>query len=114
MSLADRQMRAIVTTVPFGSIDPEPLRLLKEGGIDYTINPLGRKLRTEEVADVIRGYDIIVAGTEIISPEAMAGSPELKAICRVGIGLDGVDLLAARENGFFPFLPTAQNPCSSF
>lgn len=92
-------LTAIVTTVPFGAIDPEPLTLLSDAGIDLTINPLGRKLKTEEVADVINGYDIIIAGTEIISREAMQASKPLKAICRVGIGLDGVDLLAARDLG---------------
>lgn len=105
------RLRAIVTTVPFGAIDAEPIRLLEEAGIDLTINPLGRKLKTEEVADVINGYDIIIAGTEIISREAMAASQPLKIICRVGIGLDGVDLLAARDLGIaVSYTPDGPSP----
>lgn len=91
--------RVIVTTVPFGVIDPKPLRLLEENGIELVINPLDRKLKPEEVADVIRGFPVVIAGTEIISEETMKSCPDLKAICRVGIGLDGVDLPASQELG---------------
>ena len=90
-------MRAVITTVPFGTIDPEPLRLLQDAGVDYEINPLGRKLRPEEVAGVIGDADIVIAGTEPITAEVMDSCANLRAICRVGIGLDSVDLLAARE-----------------
>jgi len=89
--------RVIVTTVPFGTIDPRPLELLQQAGIECVINPLGRKLRAEEVGDVIRGFPVVVAGTEIIDAATIRSCPDLRAICRVGIGLDGVDLLAARR-----------------
>lgn len=88
-----------MTTVPFGTIDPTPLEMLRAAGVEVVINPLGRKLRAEEVADVIAGFPVVIAGTETISRQAMAASPGLKAICRVGIGLDSVDLVAARELG---------------
>ena len=105
------KLRAVVTTIPFGAINPEPIRLLSEAGINLAINPLGHKLKTEEVAGVINGYDIIIAGTEIISREAMEASKPLKAICRVGIGLDGVDLLAARDLGIsVSYTPDGPSP----
>ena len=102
---------AIVTTVPFGAIDRRPLDVLEAAGIDVTINPLGRKLRNEEVSEIVRGYDLYIAGTEIISAETMAQSPNLRAICRVGIGLDGLDLLAARKQGIaVSYTPDGPSP----
>ena len=104
-------MRAIITTVPFGAVDPKPIELLEGAGIDYVINPLGRKLRPEEVAGVIGDADIVIAGTEPITDDVMSQCPNLKAICRVGIGLDSVDLLAARERGIVvSYTPDGPSP----
>ncbi|PCI42184.1 MAG: lactate dehydrogenase [Rhodospirillaceae bacterium] len=104
-------MKVIITTVPFGTIDPMPLELLDEQGLRYEINPLGRKLRPEEVAGVIGDADIVIAGTEPITDQVMEACPNLKAICRVGIGLDSVDLLAARSRGIaVSYTPDGPSP----
>ena len=91
--------RAIVTTVPFGAVDAAPLALLKAAGIELVMNPIGRRLKATEVAEVVAGFPVVIAGTETITAEAMAACRGLKAICRVGIGLDSVDLVAARRLG---------------
>lgn len=101
----------VITTVPFGVISPEPLDLLASSGLSYQINPLGRKLRPDEVASVIGGASIVIAGTEPITDAVMAACPNLKAICRVGIGLDSVDLVAARARGIaVSFTPDGPSP----
>lgn len=106
-----KPLKAIVTTVPFGSIDPKPVELMHKNGLEHVINPLGRKLRPEEVADVIKGFPIIIAGTEPITAKIMDASPELKAICRVGIGLDSIDLVAARQRGIaVSYTPDGPSP----
>ena len=104
-------MKAVITTVPFGAVDPKPLELLRNAGLAYEINPLGRKLRPEEVAGVIGDADIVIAGTEPITADVMDACSNLKSICRVGIGLDSVDLLAARERGIgVAFTPDGPSP----
>lgn len=103
-------MRAIITTIPFGEIDPTPRQMLATAGIEFVVNPLGRKLRAAEVPEFIHGYDIVIAGTEKIGADALS-SPALKVICRVGIGLDGVDLVEARERGIsVTYTPDAPSP----
>lgn len=97
MSLIPR--RVIVTTVPFGKIDPTPINILNASGIELVINPIGRKLKPDEVRDVIAGFPAVIAGTETIDVETLKSCPDLKVICRVGVGLDSVDLLAARKLG---------------
>lgn len=104
-------MKVIITTVPFGEVDPRAIDILENQGLAYTINPLGRKLRPEEVAGVIGDADIVIAGTESITDAVMAACPNLKAICRVGIGLDSVDLLAARKrNILVSYTPDGPSP----
>lgn len=88
----------IVTTTPFGREDERPLRLLEKAGLAVDLNPFERRLRPDEVADVIGEHAVVIAGTEPITGHVIARCSNLRAICRVGIGLDGVDLIAAREN----------------
>ena len=91
--------RALITTVPFGEVGPAPLRVLEEAGVDYVVNPVGRRLTGSELVTLIPGFDILIAGTEPITEQAMEVARELRLISRVGVGLDNVDLLAARSLG---------------
>ena len=57
-------MKVLVTTVPFATADRTPLDLLEDAGIDYVINPLNRKLKQNELAEMIEDYDCLIAGIE--------------------------------------------------
>ena len=85
--------RVLVTTVPFASENKLPLDLLESRGIEYVINPLNRKLKENELIDLVKDFDAIIAGTEPITDKVLEAAPSLKIISRVGIGLDSVDLL---------------------
>jgi D-3-phosphoglycerate dehydrogenase len=101
----------LITTVPFGQLNGEPLRLLAEAGFRHTINPLGRRPTEAELADMISGFDVLIAGTEPITERVMEKAPQLRLISRVGIGLDNVDLLAARARGIaVAYTPDAPSP----
>jgi len=91
--------RVLITTVPFGEPDRTPLDLLEAAGIEYVINPLGRKLKESEVAEMAAEFGVLIAGTETISARVMQQAPHLQLIARVGIGLDGIDLQEARRRG---------------
>jgi D-3-phosphoglycerate dehydrogenase len=91
--------KALITTVPFGEKNRLPLELLEAAGVEYLINPLGRRLNEGELADMISDFDALIAGTEPITDRVMAKAPKLRLISRVGIGLDNVELLAAERRG---------------
>lgn len=91
--------KAFISTIPFAESDPTPVRLLQQAGVDFVINPVGRKLKEDELADLIGDYDVLIAGTEPVTEKVMARASRLKLIARVGIGLDSVDLTAARRRG---------------
>jgi D-3-phosphoglycerate dehydrogenase / 2-oxoglutarate reductase len=102
--------RVLITTVPFG-VQPRPLNLLEGDGIEYVINPIGRRLKEDELAEMIGGFGVMIAGTEPITARVMDAAPHLRLISRVGIGLDSVDLAAARARGIaVSYTPEAPSP----
>jgi len=104
-------MKALITTIPFGDKNRLPLELLEGAGIEYLINPIGRKLVEHELAEMVADFDVIIAGTEPITDKVMERGKNLKMISRVGIGLDSVDLLAAEQRGIkVSYTPDAPAP----
>ncbi|MDB9965135.1 phosphoglycerate dehydrogenase [Planktomarina temperata] len=104
-------MKVLITTVPFGDKNSLPLELLQQCNLDFLINPLGKKLTEDELAEMITDFDVLIAGTEPITEKVMSNAPKLKMISRVGIGLDGVDLQAAQRRGIkVSYTPDAPAP----
>jgi D-3-phosphoglycerate dehydrogenase len=89
--------KVLITTVPFCDKSRLPIEQLEAAGIEYLINPLGRKLKEEELVGMVSDFDALIAGTEQITNKVMGAASKLKLISRVGIGLDSVDLLAAER-----------------
>jgi D-3-phosphoglycerate dehydrogenase len=91
--------KVLITTVPFGDKNHLPIDLIQAAGVEYLINPLGRKLKEEELAKMIIDFDVLIADTENITDHVLANASQLKFISRVGISLDNVNLLAAKRQG---------------
>jgi D-3-phosphoglycerate dehydrogenase / 2-oxoglutarate reductase len=104
-------MKVLVTTIPFGNMNSEPLDLLDENNIEYVINPLNRKLQPGELSEMVSDFDAVIAGTEEINQEVFSRGKNLRFISRVGIGVDSVNLNAAKENGVkVSYTPDAPAP----
>lgn len=104
-------MKVFVSTIPFGETNSLPIEMLDEVKARLEINPLKRKITTEELADSIGDADVLIAGTEVIDSRVFDKAPNLKLIARVGVGLDGVDLLEARRRGIaVTYTPDAPAP----
>lgn len=104
-------LNVLITTVPFADKNSLPLELLKGVGANFVINPIGRKLKEEELAELIGDFDILIAGTEPITAFVLSKASKLKLISRVGIGLDNVDLLEAQKRGILvSYTPDAPAP----
>jgi D-3-phosphoglycerate dehydrogenase len=87
------------------------LELLDQIGAEYTINPVGRRLREDEIVEQVGDATAIIAGTEPLTGSVIAACPNLKVISRVGIGLDSVDLSVARQKGIaVSYTPDAPAP----
>ncbi len=103
--------RVLVTTFPFGEIDRDPVQLLETENIPFTQNPFNRRLREEELAEIIAPYDALIAGTDPITERVLEQASNLRLIARVGIGLDSIALRAARTRGIaITYTPSAPSP----
>ena len=101
----------LITTIPFAKFDQSPTKLLKEESIEYLINPIGKKPCEEELIDMLLNKKALIAGTEEITENVLEKSKDLKFISRVGVGLDSIDLIAARKKGvmvsYTPEIPSS-------
>jgi D-3-phosphoglycerate dehydrogenase len=103
--------KVLITTVPFGEHNSLPLEMLSSLDVEYLINPLNRKLNESQLIEMIGDTEVLIAGTEPITAAVMDAAPGLRLISRVGIGLDSVDLHAARERGIsVSYTPEAPAP----
>lgn len=91
--------RIAITTSSFAVHSPEPLEMLHAAGVETVLNPHGRVLTAAETVDMLAGCVGVIAGTEPLNREVISSLPELRAISRVGVGLDNVDLAFAAERG---------------
>ena len=96
-------MKIAITTTSFGEYDRSPLDRLEKEQILYILNPHGRKLSKEQVADLAKGVDGIIAGTEPLNGWVLNNLPGLKVISRCGAGTDNVDLEVAVRLGIKVF-----------
>ena len=89
----------LFTTSSFGKADPSVLEPLSARGLEAVLNPYGRRLSEEEVSGLLGKVNPvgIVAGLEPLTAQVLAGASGLRVISRCGIGLDNVDLEAAKE-----------------
>lgn len=102
-------MKIAITTSSFGKVSREPLTLLENGGHEIILNALGRKVNPDELVDLARDCDGIVAGVETYDRETITRLPKLKVISRCGVGLDNIDM-AATSDANIPVLNTPNGP----
>lgn len=86
------------------NFDETDLNTLRGAGVSIRTNPVGRKLTEDEAIENLRDNVIgLIAGLEPLNARVLDAAPSLKAIARVGIGLDTVDLAAAKARGIEVF-----------
>lgn len=80
----------------FCEADEQPRQELLRAGFRLRENPLGRRLRREDLQGLLREADAVLAGVEPYDKELLQRLPRLRCISRCGAGTDSIDLEAAR------------------
>jgi D-3-phosphoglycerate dehydrogenase len=93
--------RILISPSSFGKENPSPLDALRDAGYEVILNPHGRKLTEDEVVNLVLEAKPVgmIAGVEPLTARVLEQAKDLKVISRCGIGLDNVDLNAARSKG---------------
>jgi D-3-phosphoglycerate dehydrogenase len=74
-------------------------RELLERYPNTTFNDEGRSLAGADLVEFLRGHEKAIVALERIDGAILDGVPELRAIAKYGVGLDGIDLAAVRTRG---------------
>jgi D-3-phosphoglycerate dehydrogenase len=94
-----KQCRLLVTPTSYGKSDPRLFSELETSVGEVIYNPTRRPLTSDEVAALLPGIDGYIAGLDVIDRAALQSADCLRVISRYGVGVDNVDLAAARERG---------------
>ena len=92
-------MRVVVGASTFGVAGCSAIQILEEKNIELVKNPYSRKLTVEETIEHLKGADGLLAGLELLDEDVLSQAPDLKAIARIGIGMDNVDIEACERHG---------------
>ena len=91
--------KILIATYPFGLCGKEPVSILEDSGYNLIYNSIGRRLKGNEVANMIKDVDGVIAGTEPYNEETIKKAKKLKVISRVGVGLDSIDFEFCKNKG---------------
>jgi len=94
-----KDCRVLVTATSYGKNDPS-LRTTLEAEVGEVIyNPTGRPLSSDELVEMIGEVHGYIAGLDAIDRKVIEAARDLKVISRYGVGVDNVDLQAAKARG---------------
>ncbi len=100
-----------VTLSTFAEYDRAPLEMLHASGVAFRIHDTGRRITSAELIAGGQEALAVVAGVEPYDRATLEVLPRLRCISRCGVGVDAIDLAAARDRGIAvlntPDSPTA-------
>ncbi len=102
----------LVTSRSFGSTSPDPARILAKGGCSIVKPPAGIELDEKGMIEALAGADGLIVGNEPVTAAVMAASPKLRVVSKHGIGVDNIDLSAARRQGIIVTNAPGANSCA--
>ena len=92
-------MKVICTSPSFAKYDAAPIAVLQQHGLELITLPADAPLSALE-PHLTNTVAMIVAFTDI-NEELLAQAPQLKIVCKHGVGVDNINLDATRERGIY-------------
>ena len=89
----------LVSLSTFAAVDRAPLSMLEQSEYPFRIHESGERITSDEVLREALEATVIVAGVELYDADTLARLPKLRCISRCGVGVDSIDLDAARGRG---------------
>lgn len=92
-------MKILVALPNYSLYCSEAKRYLQEQGCEIIENETKGPLSFEQLAELVCDVDGVVAGVDVWDDRLMELAPKLTAIARFGVGVDNIDLEAAKKRG---------------
>lgn len=91
--------RILVATRSFGSTSPRPWEVLAEAGCEVVKADMSHKMTEERLIELLRGIDGAIVGVVPMTARVLAAAPSLRVVSAHGVGVDHIDVRAARSRG---------------
>jgi D-3-phosphoglycerate dehydrogenase len=91
--------KVLVTTLMFARYSEAPLQCLRDGGLEIVRTSQASAREADVLACIDDNTIAIIVGLEPITKAVINSAPSLKVIAKHGIGVDNIDLNAAKERG---------------
>lgn len=89
--------KVLISISSFAENDDYAIKILEANNIEIILNTENKKLSEDKLIELIEDCDAVIAGTEKISQKVIDAGKKLKIIARVGIGVNNIDLVAAKR-----------------
>lgn len=96
---ADPSPKVLVTWMNFDPDDPRTGARLREAGLQILLAPKTGARSPAEMAALVADSVAAIVSTDPFDRDVFAAAPRLRAIARVGVGTDSIDLEAAARHG---------------
>ncbi|MGL4944393.1 MAG: NAD(P)-dependent oxidoreductase, partial [Thermoguttaceae bacterium] len=91
--------KILITSTSFAKNDKSPLELLQSRGYTIVWNESGKPLAADALVEKLAGCEGVIAGLDYFTAEVFQRVSCLKVVSRYGVGVDRVDLDAAKAAG---------------
>ncbi len=94
-------MKVLITPRGFANYGLDQVKYMESKGLSVHYNSTGKAYTKEEFHKLASDADAIIVGVDIIDRELIDKCPNLKVICKFGVGTDNIDVDYAKEKGIF-------------
>ena len=89
----------VILARSFGRASSEPLEILKKAGLSVAFKSDPEPENESVVAELIGDAEAVIVGVDRIGEKVLSSCPHLQVISKHGIGVDNIDLEAAKKRG---------------
>lgn len=94
-------MKVLITPRGFANYGTDIVKKMEDKGLTVHYNNTGNAYTKEEFLELARDADGIIVGVDIMDRAMMEQCPNLKVVCKFGVGTDNIDLEYAKERGIY-------------
>lgn len=94
-------LKVLITPRGFANYGLDQVKFMESKGLTVHYNNTGKAYTKEEFHKLASDADAIIVGVDIIDRELIDKCPNLKVICKFGVGTDNIDVDYAKEKGIF-------------
>lgn len=92
-------MKVISTSPSFAKYSKEPIEYLSKNGIEVSYLPAD--IAEDEFIEKIHDVDALIVAFTQINENVLKNAPNLKIVCKHGVGVDNIDLEATKKRNVY-------------